>query len=743
MRSARVVIVSNRLPVTLAHDQDGVVSIKASSGGLATALKSVHSKEGSKSIWIGWPGPASLASDELQKVLEPLRCVGVDLTPAEVMCFYDNFSNGVLWPLCHYLLDKVLMDVNADWKAYQSVNQKFADAVVANVLSPTDLVWIHDYQLMLVPSMVRLRLPDARIGYFHHIPFPSADVFKTLPWRRQLLEGLLGADVIGFHTASYVHNFCYSCSSVLGLESTAESVTVDGRPISVAAFPIGIDANAFKQEAVSAEVAARVAEFRNEAEGRKIVLSVDRLDYTKGIIRRLLSIERLLEQHPELVGNLHILQLAVPTRENVDSYVDYRSAVNELVGRINGRFSIPMRSVVHFMYRSVSAVELSAMYVAADVMVVTPLRDGMNLVCKEYVASRVDNRGVLVLSEFAGASVQLQHALQVNPYDVDEVARQLFVALQMPTEEQERRMTDLRHIVGEGDVSKWASSFLGSLSEKEVNGHSVDLPLVAEVARLIKAPHLVLFLDYDGTLVEICKTPADAVPTPELLSLLSQLCGRRRTDVHIVSGRSRGFLEKNVAVAHSRLFLHAEHGVFSREPGVEAWRVQGTLEIPAPWMADVQRTMDTFARITDGAFVERKSASLCFHYRSTEPQLAEHRLSELVRSLVALNPERSGFELLYGSKVLEVRIQGVSKALPLQDVLQRKYPEGTEILAIGDDVTDEHMFKALPGAAVTIHVGSGATSARFRLPHVEAVHALLRNIANDAPTPTFKKKDTD
>ncbi len=362
---------------------------------------------------------------------------------------------------------------------------------------------------------------------------------------------------------------------------------------------------------------------------------------------------------------------------------------------------------------------------------------------KEYVASRVRNTGVLVLSEFAGASVQLQQALQVNPYSIEETAEALRAALQMPGEEQERRMAELRRVVHEGDVSVWAASFLATLEAARCCGGAagVDLPLMTEVSRLIRAPQLVLFLDYDGTLVDICKTPADAVPSADLLALLGQLSQRRGTEVHVVSGRPRAFLERHLAAACSRLHLHAEHGTFSRAAGSGEWRPQPGLQVPAPWMGDVQRTLDTFVRITDGAFVERKSASLCFHFRSTEPQLAERRLAELVRSLVALNPEQCGFELLHGAKVLEVRIRGVSKALPVSEALGggSGIAATAAILAIGDDLTDEHMFGALPASAVSIHVGTGATGARFRLPHVEAVLGLLRNIANDVPTPSFKR----
>ncbi len=249
MESKRVIIVSNRLPVTVSEDENGRVFVAPSSGGLATAMSHVHAQS-AESLWIGWPGPVALSEEQEKGLLHPLRCVGVRLTAGEVTSFYDNFSNGVLWPLCHYLLDKVLLDVQSDWQTYCAVNQKFAQTILEQA-KEDDVVWIHDYQLMMVPAMVRLQAPNMRIGYFHHIPFPSADVFKTLPWRRQILEGLLGANVIGFHTASYAHNFSYSCSALLGSQALPDNVTVDNRVVSVAAFPIGIDSESFAARAAS------------------------------------------------------------------------------------------------------------------------------------------------------------------------------------------------------------------------------------------------------------------------------------------------------------------------------------------------------------------------------------------------------------------------------------------------------------------------------------------------------------
>ncbi len=733
----RVVITSNRLPVTLSKGEDGKVMVKSSSGGLATALGSVHGTPDSTSVWIGWPGPEEVASDELKSMLDPLRLVGVELTAAEVQAYYKNFSNGVLWPLCHYLLDKLTVeDAQEDWIVYHNVNQKFADVIV-DYAKEDDVIWIHDYQLMLVPSMVRLRLPSARIGYFHHIPFPSADVFKTLPWRRQILDGLCGANLVGFHTANDAHNFMYSCATLLALETNAEGLVVDGRQVHVGAFPIGIDAESFAKRAVSAEVALRVAEIKNEAQGRKIMLSVDRLDYTKGIGRRLLSIERLLHDHPELKKEIHVIQVAVPSREDVEQYVIERETINELVGSVNGKYADPMHAVVHLLHRSISPVELSALYVAADVMLVTPVRDGMNLVCKEYVASRPDNSGVLILSEFAGAAIQLRTALQVNPYDLGEMAHQMYAALNMSPAEQEQRMAELKRIVFEGNVGAWADSFVDALQRCENLPRIVDLPVDTEISKLIKSQHLLLLLDYDGTLVDICKNPADAVPKPESIEILRKLCSRKGTQVHIVSGRPRGFLMRYLGNVHEKLALHAEHGAFSRLAGSSEWQVHGKTDLS--WMDDVQEIMRSFVRNTDGAFLEQKSISIAFHFRATEPQLADRQVQKLVARLNALLPEERGFELLFGSKVLEARVRGMSKALPLPMILNH-FPAGGAMVAIGDDVTDEDLFFALPPSAITIHVGAGSTRARFRLPHVRAVWALLRNIAEEAPTPSFTKK---
>ncbi len=718
----RVLLVSNRLPVTLVRGAGGLVA-QRSTGGLASALSSVHDQGGS--MWFGWPGPVDAPLSELEPLLDPLRAVPVLLTPDEVRGYYDGFSNGVLWPLCHYLLDKVELDAHENWATYRAVNERFAEQV-ARHWRPGDLVWVHDYQLMLLPALLRERCPGARVGFFLHVPFPGPEVFRILPWREELLRGLLGADVVGFHTASYAYHFAYACSQLLGLELAGEVLQADGRPVRVGTFPIGIDAAAFDERARKPEVQARAAEIRAEAQGRTIVLSVDRLDYTKGLPRRLLALERLLVLRPELRERLHIIQLAVPTRENVDAYGDYRKTVNELVGRINGAFATPTRNLVHLMHRSVTSDELSALYLAADVMMVTPLRDGMNLVSKEYVASRIDDTGVLVLSEFAGAATELHEAMQVNPFDLLDVGDTLARAVELPMAEQRTRMAALRQTVRGGAVSQWAQSFVDALAEVSVPAVSPMEGLPPTLEALRQAPALLLALDYDGTLVDFAPSPAAAAPDVALRILLSRLAARPGTQVHVVSGRSRDSLD--AFLGDLPLWLHAEHGLFTKAgPGLP-WHSRA--EIPPAWMEAVRPVLRAAVRRTDGSTLEEKSGSMAFHYRATEPQLSLRRAQELKQTLLA-HPLAAAFDVLEGNRVLEVRQRGVNKGVVVPTLLEA-HP-GAAILAVGDDRTDEDLFMALPADAVSLHVGSGQSAARFHVADVAAVRALLARLLEVSP----------
>jgi len=426
---SRLLIVANRLPVTVRATPDGV-EVERSSGGLATGLARPHEQSGG--LWVGWSGagddltPAQQA--ELERQLESERLVAVRLTKDQVTRYYEGYSNGVLWPLFHYLLDQVPLQAS-DWDAYVQANELFAD-VVAEQYRPGDLVWVHDYQLLLVPGLLRRRLPDARIGFFLHIPFPSEELFRTLPARKQLLEGMLGADLVGFHTPTYLRHFATALTDILGLTVDIDRVQLPGREVRLGVFPMGIDAATFQSIARDPAVEAEAEALRGDGSVR-ILVGVDRLDYTKGIPRRLLTYEKMLENHPELREKVRLVQVAVPSRTGVEAYQEFRMLVDGLVGRINGAFGTPRWVPVHYIFRGLSAADLVALYRAADVMLVTPLRDGMNLVAKEFIASRPDGDGVLVLSEFAGASWELPEALQVNPYDTDATSEVFFRALTM------------------------------------------------------------------------------------------------------------------------------------------------------------------------------------------------------------------------------------------------------------------------------------------------------------------------
>ena len=436
--------------------------IRRSVGGLSTGLRGPHERSGG--LWIGWPGNTrgldAEARSEVANQLARLRTVPVTLDAREISIYYEHISNGVLWPICHDRIDRLPFRVDG-WDVYEAVNARFADAV-AEHYQPGDVVWVHDYQLLRVPALLRERVPGARIGFFLHIPFPNPEIFFTLPTRRWLLEGMMGADVIGFHTMRYHGHFRAALRRTFAVEANANGVVTWGsRAVQLGVFPMGIDAADFARRAATAEVGEKTVEYKGP--GQRLLVGIDRLDYSKGIPRRLLAVEQLFRMHPEWREKVRFIQVAVPSRDQVGAYRRFRREVNSLIGRINGEFGTPNWTPIHYMYRSVPRAVLVALYRAADVMLVTPLRDGMNLVAKEFAASRIDDEGVLVLSEFAGAAEKLGDALLVNPYDIDGTAETIHRALTMDVDERRRRMRALRATVSEHDVHRWTASFLDVL----------------------------------------------------------------------------------------------------------------------------------------------------------------------------------------------------------------------------------------------------------------------------------------
>jgi trehalose 6-phosphate synthase/phosphatase len=717
---ARLLIVSNRLPVTVRASHGGV-AVERSTGGLATGMKGPHEQLGG--LWIGWPGPLDGVPAEaragVDQRLADLRLAPVALTADEIARYYEGYSNSVLWPLFHYSIARLPQEVR-DFDAYEAVNARFADAV-AERWQPGDLVWVHDYQLMLVPQLLRERIPEARIGFFLHIPFPSSEIFRLLPQRERLIEGLLGADLVGFHTATFVRHFASSVLRLVGCTTQVDRIRWHGREVRLGVFPMGVDAARFAELAGSAEVRALMEGHR--AGGERLLLGVDRLDYTKGISRRLLAFDRLLRDRPELRGRVRLVQVAVPSRENVEAYADLRTEVDALVGRIHGEYATPSWSPIHYLYRGLAAREIVALYCAAEAILVTPLRDGMNLVAKEFVASRTDDDGVLVLSEFAGAAAELSEALFVNPYDVERTAEAIQRALEMPREERRTRMLTLRERVTAWDVHRWARAFVDALERAPGPTEAAPPPspraaLDAAVQRALGAERLALLLDYDGTLVPFAPTPDLAAPDEELLGLLAGLAARRDTEVHVVSGRKRETLER--WLDGLPVGLHAEHGFWSRPPG-GGWTAA---EVPdVRWREPVLAILRDFAERTPGSLVEAKTVGYAWHYRMAEPEFGAAQAKELSLHLSTLL-SNVPVEILPGDMVLEVRPHGVHKGRAVADVLGRAAP-GTLLLAMGDDRTDEDMFAALPDGHLAIHVGPAPSRAPLRIRDVRAARALL------------------
>ncbi len=723
----RVLLVSNRLPISVRLEH-GKLVLDRSAGGLATGLSGYHG--GGNALWIGWPGETWRLSEAQRKTmresLAASRTVPVELTAGEVQRYYDGFSNGVLWPLLHYQLDRLPLTTEG-WETYQRVNQRFADTVL-DEYRPGDLIWIHDYQLALVPGMIRQQLPDAAIGFFLHVPFPSAEVFRLLPWRREVLEGILGSSLVGFHTVSYVLHFLTSAANVLGCETRPGRVSLAGRSIRVGSFPMGIDAAAYEALGASASVTAEADRLLQGSGPAALIVAVDRLDYTKGIPRRLLSFERLLERYPRLRGRVRLVQVAAPSRGSVAEYREFQRTVNEMVGRINGRFALPGYDPIHYISQNLSSERLAAFYRAASIALVTPLRDGMNLVAKEFVATRTDGDGVLILSELAGASAELIDAIVVNPYDLDSVAAAMHDALAMPEEERRARMARLRERVRTHDVHRWAREFEAALrvearrqaripyaAGRSNSPGDVASAILSEAGRPLR-----LLLDYDGTLVGLRPSPEEASPDTEILRILVSLALLPDMEVHVISGRRRDDME--LWLGSLPIGLHAEHGLWSRPAASEQWTRRN---VKADWIELVRPVMAQYAEAVPGSIVEEKDASIAWHYRRVPVGTGRREAAALTRALGTVIAQSSA-TIVEGSRVIEVRDSATDKGRVVNDLVAAS--PGARLLVMGDDVTDEDMFRAAPGDAVTVKVGVSPTAAAMRLMGPDQVRVVLTEI---------------
>ena len=728
--NSKLIVVSNRLPVEVERTEDGF-NYHPAAGGLATSLQAVRKQR--KMLWLGWPG-IQVWDDKDRKSIQKQLIKEYDSVPlflpaSDFNLYYEGFSNGTIWPLFHYFPQNAHYEAR-EWAAYKNINALFRDKIL-EIVEPGDLLWIHDYHLMMLPALVREALPEAKIGFFLHIPFPSSELFRMLPWREEILRGLLGSDLIGFHSHGYARHFLSSLLRLLGMEQEFGRVIVGDRAVRVDTFPIGVDMDGFESAMETEEVQEELKELQAETEDRKIVLTVDRLDFTKGIVERLESFDHFLTENPDWRRRVTLIALTVPSRTGVPEYQALKKEVDEAVGRINGRHGKPGWVPIWYMYRFLPFDRLVALYGAAEVALVTPLRDGMNLVAKEYLAAHPDGTGVLILSETAGAAEELGEALIVNPHDTEEISAALLHALTMSESEQMARNLPMLARLRRYNVVRWAEDFLGELESETVpDKPHVQVQLdTAGVELLLQAyrstNQRLLLLDYDGTMVPFAARPKDAAPDEELTALLKQLVQDKKNTVVIISGRDRETLQE--WLGETGVDLVAEHGAQIRRAVDKRWNVQ-TTDAPDGWKGELRPLLELYVDRTPGSMLEEKTASMAWHYRRAEPDLGDLRSKQLMENLEGLIAN-TPLVIMQGSKVVEVKESGIGKGRAARIWLAGG-PIYDFILATGDDVTDEEMFEVMPDGAWSIRIGvDRRSSAKYSLTGPDAFRRLLRSLA--------------
>ncbi|RUP48961.1 glycosyltransferase family 20-domain-containing protein [Jimgerdemannia flammicorona] len=759
-KELRLLVVSNRLPVTVNKDKEtSEYHFKMSSGGLVSALSGL--KKMMSFTWIGWPGihvPEEDRKVVQERLLHEHSTMPVFVEDDLADAHYNGFSNSILWPLFHYHPGEISFDEEW-WEAYKMVNELFAEAI-DRVLQDGDLVWVQDYHLMLLPALLRKRTTkkNVRIGWFLHTPFPSSEIYRILPVRKEILLGVLDADLLGFHTYDYARHFLSSCTRILGLSTLPNGVEFEGRTVHVGTFPIGIDPEKFVDGLKEERIQSRIRVLKEKFKDCKIIVGVDRLDYIKGVPQKFHAMEVFLSQHPEWVGKVVLVQLAVPSRQDVDEYQNLRNTVNELVGRINGQYGTIEFVPIHFMHRSIGFDELVALYAVSDACLISSTRDGMNLVSYEYIAAQQDNHGVLILSEFTGAAQSLNGSIIVNPWNTEELANAIHEAVTMPDELRRTKHQNLYRYVTKYTAAYWGLSFVNELRRvSEEFAHRISIPRLSSES-VISAAHAstkkrIILLDYDGTLTTQHKLPEFAFlvtnplakPSQNVVNFLKSLNEKPNTYVYILSGRGRHHLDNwfgNIGVG-----LSAEHGCFYKHPASIRDQIDPTEknaegkvvleengqwyrlveQVDPTWKETIRPLFQHYTERTPGSFIEEKEINLTWHYRGADPEFGSWQATELQVNLEKLLSHMP-LAIVLGNKTLELRPSAIDKATAVRAILKDHRPQDIDfILCIGDGKTDEVVFNLLNDYpdAITSTVGKKQTEARFYLEDVREVEKLL------------------
>ncbi len=722
---SHVIIVSNRLPVSV-KKEDGELVFSESLGGLATGLSSYVSD--SKSIWVGWPGISSEDLTERDKqdiTLELARrqCAPVFLSRKQVNEYYNGYSNSLLWPISHDLpLEPG--DLEHWWKTYRSVNKLFSDAVMS-LARPNSTIWVHDYQLMLLPAMLREEQSSGHIGFFSHIPFPGIDAWTKIKQARQLLQGMLGADLVGFHTTGYCQNFIDCCEQLKAGDGGPGQVALGDRIVKVANFPIGIDYEKYAKARKLRSVKRAVKQYRKRYGNRKVIVAVDRLEPSKGLVERLSAYCDFLESDVKLHDKVVMVMVAAPSRMEIAAYQQLKIDLEKLGADINKTYGTDRWQPLDLITEPRAFEQVTALYQIADVAFITPLRDGMNLVAKEYVASKRKS-GVLILSETAGAAEELQDAILVDPAKPETVVAALRQAITMPKKELAYRLSRMQQVAADNTIHTWASGFVKSLQKpivvRPLITRTLKNSLLDEVVSDYQnASKRLLLLDYDGSLVPFSQDYKTARPPRNVLDLLAKLQADPKNEVVVVSGRTPEDLE--TWLGHLPISLVAEHGASIRRVGYNTWKTTSSRE--TKWKRVVTPLLRTYTELTPKARLEVKAHSLVWHYRNSPPYYAQ-KYAVILRRVLKPIVKTYGIQIFQGDKILEIKDPRISKGAAIQRWLNKKHDF---VMVIGDDLTDEDMFTAAPVEATTVKVGRGRTSARIRVSDSKEVQRLLKQLS--------------
>ncbi len=725
----RLIIAAYRLPFKLVKRKDSFKAVQ-NAGGLVSAIFALSKKMSasnsmsSKIIWIG-EGDPRLADDTSTE----FQLLPVNIPDKMNEKFYSGFCNKTIWPLFHYFTSISRFD-SSFYEEYRNANAIYYEEL-KKIIQPGDFIWVHDYHLFFLPEMIRKDFPEQDIGFFLHIPFPSFEVFRIMPreWRRGIINGMLGSDLIGFHTNDYAQHFLKSVRRTLGYDIRDNYIRYEDRLIRADAFPIGIDYQKFHSATAAKAVGREKEKLLKQLSGKKLIFSVDRLDYTKGLLTRLLAYERFLEKHSEWHEKTVFNMVVVPSRDNIDRYKKIKREIDENVGRINGRFSTISWRPIIYQYKSLSFNELVALYNLSDVGLITPIRDGMNLVAKEYIACQTDDPGMLILSEMAGAAAELTESMIISPYDIEETADTVHEALKLSGNDKSSRISIMQNRISRYNVFTWAMHFFNQagevrMAQKKLSVTYLNKEKISEMRKMYSSSSKrIFFIDYDGTLVPLEKYPERAAINASAVKTVEFLSSDPLNRVIVISGREAAFLEKQFK--NMNVTLVAEHGYLTREPGQE-WTAQKR-DINLGWKDKIMPLLNEYVDRLNGTFIEEKKASLAYHYRNADPDYASIRINDLKFDLADILKDEPKLQLIEGHKVVEIKSVLYDKGTAAASFLKRG--EYDFIFAAGDDRTDEDMFAVMPENAVTLKIGADPSNARFNLKNQAEVYGFFSMLA--------------